>query len=437
MMISVHQHWDPLKVCAVGRCFPPEYFNYIQNLKTRDVFHRIAEETEEDFQKLISLLKKFDVEIIRTDLSDNPDDYVTSSGRMRYPPMVPRDYTAMVGSKFFMPGKNFGKNINVEDELKNIFFSNTINLKNNLSDIGKDILNYVYDITFPGRPVSPTTQSMLLRSVTKNKNYRELLHAIDTEDLKNLIIQGHTNTIMKTGRYEHDDKIYPFKTLEKFLNDNGTEIVYDQYITAANITRVGKDLFFGFNNIITKIGEDRFMKKWKKLFPGYNIHPLSIPGHHDGVYCPVKPGLIISLREPDFYKDTFPGWEVVHLEGESVDQVQAFIDKNTGKGKKKTSGRYWVENAGDDFYDYVNEWMDHWVGYVEETVFDVNMLVINESNVIVNNYNKKAFDAFERYNITPHIVNFRHRYFWDGGLHCITSDISREGEQKSIKELNV
>ena len=68
-MISVHQHWDPLKVCAVGRCYPPEYFNYIKNIKTRDVFYRIAEETEEDFQKLISLLKKFDVEIIRTDIS--------------------------------------------------------------------------------------------------------------------------------------------------------------------------------------------------------------------------------------------------------------------------------------------------------------------------------------------------------------------------------
>ena len=237
---------------------------------------------------------------------------------------------------------------------------------------------------------------------------------------------------MKAGRYEHDYKTYPFKTLEKFLKDNDTEIVYDQYINTANTTRVGKDLFFGFNNIITKIGEDRFMNKWKKLFPGYNIHPLSVPGHSDAVYCPVKPGLIISLKKPEFYKDTFPGWEVVHLEGESWDKVQPFLDK-----KKKTSGRYWVANAGDDFYDYVNEWMDDWVGYVEETVFDVNMLVIDESNVIVNNYNKKAFDAFERYGITPHIINFRHRYFWDGGLHCMTSDISREGEQKSIKEYNV
>jgi hypothetical protein len=58
------------------------------------------------------------------------------------------------------------------------------------------------------------------------------------------------------------------------------------------------------------------------------------------------------------------------------------------------------------------------------------MLVIDEHNVICNGYNKDVFDAFERHNITPHIINFRHRYFWDGGLHCITSDIAREGEQK-------
>ena len=152
-MLSVHQHWDPLKVCAVGRCYPPEYFNYIQNSKTRDVFYRIAEETEEDFQKLISVLEKFDVKVIRTDISDNPDDYTDTSGVMKYPPMTPRDYTAMIGNKFYMPGKKFGKNIDVERELGSMLKISSLRM-NDISDIGKDILSYVYDITFPGRPVS-------------------------------------------------------------------------------------------------------------------------------------------------------------------------------------------------------------------------------------------------------------------------------------------
>ena len=42
-------------------------------------------------------------------------------------------------------------------------------------------------------------------------------------------------------------------------------------------------------------------------------------------------------------------------------------------------------------------------------------------------FTEKAFDAFSRHGVTPHICNFRHRYFWDGGLHCITSDLNREG----------
>ncbi len=426
-MLSVHQHWDPLKVCAVGRCYPPEFFDYIQNRKVREVFHRIAEETEEDYQKLISVLEKFDVKVIRTDITDNPEDYRRSNGSMKSPPMVPRDYTAMIGNKFFLPGKDFGKNIDIEFELSSIMGTSSLKV-GSMSDFHKDLLSYVYDLTFPGRPVSPAGQAMLMKTVRgmKEGNVRKILEAIDTEDLKNVIFQGYTNTIGKTIKYTHDDRTYPYKTLEKFVKDNGNEIVYDQYINTASTIRVGKDLFFALGNIVTKMKEDTFMNKWKKLFPDYNIHPVSIPGHSDGNLCPVKPGLLVSLQDAKTYADTFPDWEVVTLENQSWNKVKPFLDK-----KAKTRGRYWVPDADESFYDFVNEWMDDWVTYVEETVFDVNMLVIDEKNVVCNNVNKKVFDAFERHGITPHIVNFRHRYFWDGGLHCITSDIDRHGSRNN------
>jgi hypothetical protein len=147
-------------------------------------------------------------------------------------------------------------------------------------------------------------------------------------------------------------------------------------------------------------------------------------GHSDGTFCPVVPGLIVSLFDMPNYEDTFPGWEVVYCEGESWFKVSNFLDL-----KQKNKGKWWVpgEELNDEFTDYVETWMNHWVGYVEETVFDVNMLVIDQKNVVCNNYNKKVFDAFSRFGITPHVINFRHRYFWDGGLHCITSDLHREG----------
>ena len=68
---------------------------------------------------------------------------------------------------------------------------------------------------------------------------------------------------------------------------------------------------------------------------------------------------------------------------------------------------------------------------MEETVFDVNMLIIDPKNVLVVNYNKALFECLERYGITAHVVPFRHRFFWDGGLHCVTSDLHREGQMKN------
>ncbi len=81
--------------------------------------------------------------------------------------------------------------------------------------------------------------------------------------------------------------------------------------------------------------------------------------------------------------------------------------------------------------DVVEQWLGHWTGYVEETVFDVNMLIVDPKNVIVFGYNKQVFDALDRYGITPHIVPFRHRYFWDGGIHCVTTDLHRQGTQQN------
>ena len=44
-----------------------------------------------------------------------------------------------------------------------------------------------------------------------------------------------------------------------------------------------------------------------------------------------------------------------------------------------------------------------------------------------NNYNKDVFAHFKKHKVEPIVFNFRHRFFWDGGIHCITQDLYREG----------
>jgi hypothetical protein len=158
-------------------------------------------------------------------------------------------------------------------------------------------------------------------------------------------------------------------------------------------------------------------------------HIVNTGGHSDGTYCPVCPGLIISLKDIPTYKNTFPDWEVVYLPGQSWDKVGSFL-----RLKNKNRGRWWIPGFEDDqsVIDVVEQWLGHWTGYVEETVFDVNMLIIDPKNVMVFNYNKQVFDALDRHGITPHIVPFRHRYFWDGGIHCVTMDLHREGVRQDF-----
>ena len=65
-MLSANQPWDKLKTCAVGRSYPPELYDYIDNPIVRNHLEKIAIETEEDYQTLIGILEKHDVNVIRT-----------------------------------------------------------------------------------------------------------------------------------------------------------------------------------------------------------------------------------------------------------------------------------------------------------------------------------------------------------------------------------
>ena len=376
MTYSVYQHWDPLEVCAVGKSYSPEFYAYIENPKIREVFERIARETEEDFQKLIALLESFNVEIVRPDVSDNYLDHLDSGGKILPPPMTPRDYSIMLGEEFYFNAGPRGDLIT--------------------DHIWKQLRGSDWPLKMPA--ANEFTQlPQFIKNELKRFKSRKLHEDIDIITWKSVF-----------------DKVP--ETIIKVISPHLVNINSAQY------TRIGRDIYVGTESY----GQDKTKQiSWlNKNKPEYRWHSVDTGGHSDSTYCPVKPGLIISLNDIPTYKDTFPGWEVIYLPGQSWTEVKPFLELKT-----KNEGKWWVpgEELNDDFTNFVEEWMGHWVGYVEETVFDVNMLVIDEQNVVCNNYNKDVFDAFERHGITPHIINFRHRYFWDGGLHCITSDISRRG----------
>ena len=196
-------------------------------------------------------------------------------------------------------------------------------------------------------------------------------------------------------------------------------------VSTATICRVGKDLWWDLHPDTEQKIIEKYTEEWTTK--GFRVHTSNRGYHSDSSFCVVKPGCIVSLRDIQDYEKEFPGWEVLYLPDQSWSKVSPFLDM-----KAKVGGQWWLkgEEHNDQLIEFVNTWLKDWVGYVEETVFDVNMLSIDQNTIICNNYNKQVFDHFKKHKVEPIIFNFRHRYFWDGGIHCITQDLYREGTQE-------
>lgn len=377
-MLSVYQHWDPLEVCVVGRSYPPEAYNWITVPRVRDLFEKIARETEEDYQGIIKKLQEFNVTVLRPDL---PEQTFVDNNFVA-PPMTPRDYMVMIGDVFY----------ECVDKNKNQFFN-----------------VFYQQVKSPDWPAcNGLSEFFNLPESIQHECIND--HGLDINDPK---YQDKPNTTYS--------KIFDYirsqgNTIKSNVND---------HINGAQVSRIGQDLFFGTNSYHQD--QTELKKIVNTEFPTTRNHIVNTGGHSDGTYCPVAPGLIISLYDVPSYADTYPGWEVVYLPNQSWTAVSNFLEL-----KKKNNGKWWIPGFEHDqeVINTVETWMTHWTGYVEETVFDVNMLIIDPKNVMVFNYNKQVFDALDRHGITAHVVPFRHRYFWDGGIHCVTTDLSRRGNRQ-------
>ena len=195
--------------------------------------------------------------------------------------------------------------------------------------------------------------------------------------------------------------------------------------SASCIVRVGRDIFFD-NSDYLKPEQTRWIVD-NCLGPEYRIHEAITDGHGDAVFAILKPGVILSSKH-DMHlhlKDDFPGWEVLKIWDSSI-----WAAMEVGKFKYEANPGAWYvqgQTPTAEFTEFVDTYLNKWTGFVAETVFDVNCLVLDESNVIFSAYNKEVFAFCERHKINPIISELRHSYFWDGGISCCTQDLTRRG----------
>mgnify|MGYP002629569928 CR=1 FL=1 len=195
--------------------------------------------------------------------------------------------------------------------------------------------------------------------------------------------------------------------------------------SASCIVRVGRDVFFD-NSDYLKPDQSKWIVD-NCLGPEYRIHEAITDGHGDAVFAILKPGVILSSKhDAQLHLATdFPGWEVLKIWDSSI-----WAAMEVGKFKYEQSPGAWYvqgQTPTPEFTDFVNTYLNKWTGFVAETVFDVNCLVLDEQNVIFSAYNRDVFDFCKKHKINPIISELRHSYFWDGGISCCTQDLTRKG----------
>ncbi len=232
-------------------------------------------------------------------------------------------------------------------------------------------------------------------------------------------------------------RILPMRELDSICGRYGSAVInphgqsgYDpdcilNKASASCIVRVGRDVFFDNSDYLTPVQSQWIIDN--VLGSDYRVHEAVTDGHGDAVFAILKPGVILSSRHDAKirFAEEFPGWDICRVWDTSIESAMA-----VGKFKYESNPGAWYvqgQTPTEEFTKFVDTYLTEWTGFVAESVFDVNCLVLDEQHVIFSAYNKEVFDFCRKHKIEPIIAELRHSYFWDGGISCCTQDIRRRG----------
>ena len=213
-------------------------------------------------------------------------------------------------------------------------------------------------------------------------------------------------------------------------------------IDCSSIVRLGEHIIVDNNEFSNR---PKHVEKLKTYFEplGYKIiytktHDFKFKNklsHADSVFAILKPGLILHGAEDSHYSENiFSGWDYIKVDPEDLMKrslnFQTFLRQK--KGYQETCSYAFEDKKYNDeeWFNFLNSWFTSLMGYSKETYFDVNCLVVDESNVIFSGHNPIVFKELEKRQINPIVCPFRHRLFWDGGTHCLTLDLKRKGSRE-------
>jgi hypothetical protein len=280
------------------------------------------------------------------------------------------------------------------------------------------------------------------RYIVNNTNLKSLESGLNY--LRPPITPRDTNSVIGNSLYFKTDFLR--SCFQDLLKEYDPSCVFDQskspiaFPGGANTVKIGRDIIIDefipdFNQLRMKNPMaawhaekahalecyDKYFKQYNELLGNdYRLHYATAGGHCDGCFMPIRPGLLLSTGYFKDYELLFPDWRKINIAEPTYAHNYMWRHPEwrwTLPGVK----------APPHFNEYIEKYCADWIGNFKETYFEVNILMLDEKNLLCIGTNDKLFNELEKEGITCHVLPFRTRTFWDGGLHCITLDTIREG----------
>jgi len=268
----------------------------------------------------------------------------------------------------------------------------------------------------------------------RRPRYQHIDHCLDSNDnLLKPAIAARDDTLVlghRLWQLRNQFGVNPWRECLDLYRASGAEIHEISEgpwacVSPPCLVRMGRDLYLDW--IYHEHVWGMVCEPAVELAKDYRVHVSMIDGHSDCVFCPVREGLILTTAYKQSYDRTFPGWHV-----HNVNHNQRQKPLNMGGGFHQWHIPDEKIGANREFAQHVQKKAQDWVGSYQETVFDVNLLIVDDHNILSVGDDEDTFNFLAQQGYTVHAFDFRCRNFWDGGMHCLTNDIRRQGDCKDF-----
>lgn len=379
--------WARLKRVVVGSYPTAQHFAYISSRSIREPLMRLADEINQDLDNFADLLMRHGCEVIRPEVMpvEQFQEFLAVNKRLPEPPLQVRNTHVVTYDTLL----RLGRGPREIDQLLDNY---------GVVDLSQQVSAY-HAMGLDGNRLCYNNDT---KTWFRRSKYQELAGP-DWPDFYDYV-QGTRSSQPHIA--EEMSKFEPRLAYEakEFSPLDGPNV-----IPLPEFVVVDSNEFSDYSDMLAPYVVERVQR----------INTTA--GHTDGCFMILGNQTIIGINEVIDYQKYFADFDVIKIPDSMYGDVMQWRQLN------RHTPRWWIDNEDDnaEMHHFIDTYMQDYVGNVYETLFDVNVLSLDNNVVCISNDKSSIRRQLEQRGIDTIVVPWRHQFFVDGGLHCITLDLCR------------